>query len=116
MGDGANKAAALLDIALATYKDEIQPGLEKDKRYTGAMIANALGMAERRLTHDDPEAALVERFGAESLSALAASIRSCDISGASYPALAQELLDHVRAELAITNPRFLARREGESDA
>jgi hypothetical protein len=116
MADGTQKAAALLEIALAAFRDEIQPGLEKDKRYTGAMVANALGIAERRLTHDDPEAALVERFGAESLAALARSIRSCDISGASYPALAQELLDHLRADLAITNPRFLARREGNGDA
>lgn len=116
MADATEKAAALLEIALATFEEEIRPSLEKDKRYTGAMIANALGVAQRRLEQPDPEAALVERFGAESLKDLARSIRGCDISGASHPALAQELLDHARAELAITNPRFLARREGGDDA
>lgn len=112
MADGAQKAATLLDIALATYEEEIRPGLEKDKRYTGAMIANALGIALRRLERPDPEAALVERFGAGSVAEVAAAIRSCDICSQSEPALAQELLDHLRAELAITNPRFLASREG----
>lgn len=111
MADGRDKAAALLEIARATFEDEIRPGLDKDKRYAGAMVANALGVAERRLTHADPEAALVARFGAENLSGLAAAIRDCEISSASHSTLAQELLDHVRAELAITNPRFLASRE-----
>lgn len=116
MAEGRDKAATLLDIALATFREEVQPGLEKDKRYAGAMIANALGIAERRLAHTDPETALIERFGVGSLAELAAAIRTCDISSASQPALAQELLDHARAELAITNPGFLARRESKGDA
>jgi hypothetical protein len=110
--DVTRKAGALLDIALATYDEEIRPGLPKDKRYTGAMIANALGIAQRRLHNPDPEAALLETFGAASLKDLAAAIRNGKISEASRPSLARDFLDHVRADLAVTNPRFLARREG----
>ena len=112
MTTAKDKARALLDIALKTYRDEVQPAFPAERRYTGAMIANALGIAERQLEHADPGAALAEALGSDSPADLAAAIRSGDISDASHPDLLKTLLTHVRAELAISNPRFLARREG----
>ena len=57
MSGPAEKAKNLLDIAVATYAEEIAPALPKDKRYVGAMIASALGAAQRRLSHGDADAA-----------------------------------------------------------
>lgn len=112
MGTNTDKAKALLEIALNTYQDDIRPGLDKDKRYTGAMIANALGIAERRLEHDDPTDALVRDLGADDLAALAKAIRAREIADTTHDGLARHLREYVRAELAITNPGFLKRREG----
>lgn len=108
----ADKARALLDIALKTYREEVQPALPAGQRYSGAMIANALGVAERQLVNADPSTTLAEALGQETPEALATAIRSGAVSDDSHQDLAQTLLTHVRAELTISNPRFLARREG----
>ncbi len=112
MNGPRDKARALLDIAVATYADEIIPALPKEKRYVGAMVANALGAAHRRLTHGDPDDALVKTLGADDMASLAGSIRSGDISDSSYKGLGDALMAYLEAELAITNPRFLKRRKG----
>lgn len=112
MSDAADQATALLDIALETYAQEIIPTLPKDKRYAGAMVANAFGIAQRRLSHTDPGKALVEALGAESLESLAKSIRSGTVSNISHSKLANSLMTYLDAEVAITNPKFLARRKG----
>ena len=76
------------------------------------MVANALGIAQRRLNNRDPADALVESLGATSIEALARSIRSDEMADASDETLPVKLLDYVEAELAITNPKFLERRKG----
>lgn len=110
MTDRAHKAIGLLDIAIDTYAREILPGLPKDKRYTGAMVANALGIAQRRLSEPDPDKALLQRFGAETLAEAARAIRARDVTGPAGADLQQALLTYVEQELQITNPRFLERR------
>ena len=112
MSEQIKQAEALVAIALETYAEEIVPELTSSKRYTGAMVANALGIARRRLSHPDPGDALARSLGAESLIALAKALRSGKISSASHPGLADYLLKYLEAELAITNPKFLERRKG----
>ena len=110
--DKTQKAAALLDVSLATYREEIQPDLSSDKRYTAAMVANALGIVQRRLESHDPGKALVRELGGETLQGVARDIRSAAISDATHAPLAGKLLEYLTAELQITNPRFLKRRAG----
>ena len=112
MSGAMKQAEALLDIALSTCRDEILPGLAANERYTLAMIANAIGIAERALTHVDPAKALLEALGAQSLEALARAIRSGRTSDASHEGLSAHLLAYLQAELAIANPKFLERRRG----
>lgn len=112
MSDAMKQAEALLAIAMETYAQEIAPELPSPKRYTGAMVANALGIARRRLGHPDPGDALAESLGAESIEALAKALRSGKISSASHGELADYLLNYLEAELAITNPKFLEKRKG----
>jgi hypothetical protein len=111
MSDAMKQAEALVSIALDTYAEEIAPELPSAKRYAGAMVANALGIAQRRLNNPDPGDALVESVGAISLEALAGALRSGKLSTASHPDLADKLLIYLEAELAITNPKFLVRRK-----
>jgi hypothetical protein len=111
MSEQIKQAEALVAIALDTYAEEIVPELSASKRYTGAMVANALGIAKRRLSHPDPGDALLESLGATSLMALAAALREGKISSASHGELAEKLLNYLEAELAITNPKFLERRK-----
>lgn len=111
MADRMEKAQALLDVALSTYDQEILPGLPGDQRYTGAMIANALGIAQRRLTNPDPAQSLLDRLDCDTQEALAKAIREGAVSDATHDGLAATLLDYVDQELEITNPRFLKRRQ-----
>lgn len=110
MSEIIKQAEALVSIALDTYAEEIAPKLPSSKRYAGAMVANALGIAQRRLANTDPGEPLVEGLDAESLAALAVALRSSKVTTASHPDLEKKLLDYLEAELAITNPKFLERR------
>lgn len=102
----------LIETALETYRAEILPTLPTEKRYAGAMIANAIAIAGRAVIHDDPAAALLAMvYGTEpaTLAKLARDIRVGQVSEASHPALTAWLLRAVQAELEITNPKFLER-------
>ena len=112
MSEQIKQAEALVSIALETYAEEIVPELTSSKRYTGAMVANTLGIAKRRLSHPDPADALISSLGATSLMALARALRSGKISSTSNPELQDTLLNYLESELAITNPKFLERRKG----
>jgi hypothetical protein len=112
MSDAMKQAGALVSIVLDTYAQEITPALPSGQRYTGAMVASALGIAQRHLSSPDPGDALVESLGATSLKALSQDLRSGEMPDASRPDLADELLKYLEAELAITNPKFLERRKG----
>jgi len=111
MNDAMKQAEALLSIALDTYVQEIAPDLPSDKRYAGAMIANALGMAKRRLNSPDPGTTLIEGLGVTSLAALAGDIRTGKISENTDPDLVDQLMRYLEAELSISNPKFLVRRK-----
>lgn len=112
MSEAMKQAEALVTIALETYTEELAPALPSGKRYTGAMVASAFGIAQRRLNRPDPGDALVESLETENTEALAQALRSGKISASSHPDLADELLNYLEAELAITNPKFLERRKG----
>ncbi|GAB4226772.1 MAG: hypothetical protein Kow0032_04950 [Methyloligellaceae bacterium] len=111
MHERCDEARALIEIALATFREEIQPGVGKEQRYTAAMIAHALGIAARMLAAPDAGETLARAMGTDSPGDLARALRTGSISCRTHPDLAQRLLEHVRAELQITNPRFLAGRE-----
>lgn len=106
-----DKARAFLHIARETYRQEIAPGLAKEKRYAGAMVASALAVAQRRLELADPAHDLLEATGAKDMDTLAKAIRSGEITDETHGTLATDLLAYVEAELAITNPKFLERRK-----
>lgn len=95
-------ARALLAIAGATFSDEILPMLEGSGRHSGLMVRNALSMALRMLEAPN----------------LGPSVCVDDIvagmhSGECLPGTHQGerlhalLLEHVRAKVAVTNPRYL---------
>ena len=63
MADPTDTPRALLTIAAETFREEILADLPKDKRYAGAMTANALAIAERMLAAGDPMQALCEALG-----------------------------------------------------
>lgn len=110
MSETIKQAESLVSIALDTYAEEIAPELTSSKRYAGAMVANALGIAQRRLASPDPGEPLVESLDTESLATLAGALRSGDISSTTNRELHDTLLKYLEAELAITNPKFLERR------
>ncbi len=111
MSNTMKQAEALVNIALETYIQEIAPDLPSTKRYAGAMVANALGIAQRRLENPDPGDSLVENLSVESLEFIAKALRKGKISTASNSDLQNILLNYLEAELAITNPKFLERRK-----
>lgn len=112
MDRSREKAKTYLSIALDTYTQEIVLTLPKEKRYAGAMVSSALGVAQRRLYLADPAESLLHSLDARDMKTLAKSIRSGETSDQSQETLAASLMDYVEAELAITNPKFLERRKG----
>lgn len=115
MADRSETARALIEIALTTFRDEILTDLSTTKRYQGAMTANALAIAARALAGDAPADKLLAGLGGDApadLDDLVAAIREGRIGDASHPGLRAALIDYLRAELATTNPRFLASRQG----
>ena len=106
---------ALLEIAYRTYRDEIVGELTGSKRYTGAMIANAMAIAAREMEAGDQAADLLAQLGADDtmdLAELAQAIRKGRINDESHAGLLEALLGYVREQLKVTNPRFLERRGG----
>ncbi len=107
-------ADTLIDLAIETLRRDILADASPDKRYAGAMIANALEIARREITTDGDSAqwALLDVIyddGEGSLEQLAADIRSGRLDGAKLD-LAEKLRQLVIAELKICNPRFLDSR------
>ncbi len=108
-------ADVLLELGLATLREELIPLLPPEKRYAAAMATNAIEIAGRE-SGTDIEAPLwtllddIYEPGEGSPAKLSRDIRSGDVSEAKNPGLANRLLKLLEAELAITNPRFLASR------
>jgi len=112
MNDRIAKAKALMDVAAETYTSEIMPALPSEKRYAAAMTANALGIAQRSLSHPDPAEALLTELRAQSLDELSATLRTGETGDKEGKVLQTKLLSFLEAELAITNPRYLKRYAG----
>lgn len=109
------RAEAILDVVTKTFRADLLPELPGDKRYLGAMLANALDIAKRQLTSDFEanDWALLDPIygeGEGSVSELASDIRARRVSTETHPDLMAWLSKHVSAELAIRNPRFLRSR------
>lgn len=103
----------LIGLALETFRDEILPDLPGGHRYQGAMVANALAIAERLLDGDGESGSRVAAMlGMDGMSnaELAGAIRGGEVSDQTHPALRAALMNELTAELNVTNPRFLARR------
>lgn len=115
MPDDISTSRALIDVALETLQQEILADLPAEKRYAGAMTANALAIASRRLTGQNPARDLLAYVGGEpgaDEETLARAIRNGGISDTSHPDLLPRLMEMLEAELRQTNPRFLANRKG----
>ena len=119
----------LLEIARATLLAEIAPALPEAQRYGALMAANALAIAGREIAAPDAGPAELARLAAllpgwtppgdgpealrEGTARLAARIREGAFDdGAARDSLIAHLRETVRARLAISNPRALAREEG----
>ncbi len=121
-------AADLLDIARATILADVAPSLPEDKRYAALMAANALAIAGRELAAPDSTATELARLLdlvpgdappgeasaalREANARLARAIREGRFDeGESRTRLLAHLRECVRARLAVSNPRALARLE-----
>lgn len=106
---------SLLELAIATLRDELVPALPADKRYAAAMLVNALEISRREIASDvdQPMWKLLDEYyddGDGTPKKLAADIRSGIVGESTRPGVGQLLLDILESELAITNPKFLAGR------
>jgi hypothetical protein len=91
--------ASLLETAAATMRAELMEALPADRRYTAAMVANAMAIAARALRHPAPPPDhTADR-------ALAAAIRAGQHDD--DPALRAALRARVNARLAISDPAAL---------
>jgi hypothetical protein len=119
----------LLEIARATLLAEIAPALPEAQRYGALMAANALAIAGHELAAPDDGTDEAARLAAllpgwapkgdgnaalrEGTARLAGRIREGAFDeGPAREALLAHLRETVRARLAVSNPRALARDEG----
>lgn len=124
-------AADLLAIARETILGEIAPALPESHRYAALMAANALAIALRDLASPADGAGELARLAAllpgwrpgedaaqalrDGNARLAARIRAGDFdAGPAREPLLAHLEATVRARLAVSNPRALAREERKS--
>ena len=116
-------APTLIELSIATLKDEIQPqaSLGGRQRYALAMTVNALTIARMELL-GEPEAAhwqLLDAIyddGEGSMRQLAADIRSKAVSDATHEDLRKRLETLLVAELEVRNPAALKQRAAEGGA
>jgi len=108
---------ALLGLAAEVFRRDVLPGLDRERRYPGAMIANAMAIALRQLDRGGEAAErrlLAAVYGPSDRGAdmarLANEIRAGTVSDESHAGLARGLRDLVIAELRERNPKFLASR------
>ena len=107
-------ADTLLELALATLRDEIGPALPSHSHEAAAMVARAIEIARREIARDveAPLWPLLDQLyepGEGNVKQLAVDIRTGEVSEAKTPGLGQHLLALLEAELAVANPRFLGK-------
>jgi hypothetical protein len=108
-------AETLIELAVATLNTELAPHLPAERRYTVAMIANALDIARRDIIADGEAAgwSLLDELypeGDGTMERLAQDIRGGGVNDVNQPELRKRLHAIVVAELKVRNPKFLARR------
>jgi len=102
----------ILLIARETFVTDILPFLPNEKRYTAAMIANAMAICRRQISGTEPcaERALLDAvYGKESkktFAEFASDLRSGTISEITHPALPDQMMAALRIELTVSNPKF----------
>ncbi len=113
---------ALLAMALAQFREAIQPELAPERRYLGAMIANAMAIVCRVLASDldgEQKKVLAAIYGNDDETAdmarLAREIREGAMTEARVPKLHALLRELVASELAARNPKLLASRQVQVD-
>jgi hypothetical protein len=106
---------ALLALAIETLQADVLPALPPERRYAGAMVANAIAIARRGLAEEVEAAewALLDQFydeGEGTLRQLALDIREGSLPKDKTAGLAAALRSLLIAELRVSNPKFLASR------
>ena len=109
-------------MALAQFREAIQPELAPERRYLGAMIANAMAIVCRVLASDldgEQKKVLAAIYGNDDETAdmarLAREIREGAMTEARVPKLHALLRELVASELAARNPKLLASRQVQVD-
>jgi hypothetical protein len=109
-------SAALLRLALETFRADVLPALPSERRYAGAMTGNALEIALRGLAPGavDGDRLLLDPLygeGKGDMALLARDIRAGRLDDRSHDSLRGLLKEQIRRELTVRNPRFLASRQ-----
>lgn len=109
-------AAALLELVAEALRDEIAPELPAARRYTLAMMGNALDIARREISGEAEVAEFqlldaVYDDGDGSLGRLAKDIRAGKVTAKTHPDLVRLLKAQLVAELEVRNPRHLRSRK-----
>lgn len=103
----------LLSVAREVFLTDILPHVPQEKRYLAAMIGNAMGIAQRQETRseENTEQALLQAIYHDDDNAdwlqLANDFRSGRISERTHPELLENMMNAVRQELVVSNPKFL---------
>lgn len=124
-------ARELLEVARAALLDDLVPSLPESKRYAALMVANALAIAGRDLDSPASAAAEIARIAGlvpdwnppaceetalrEGTARLAALVREGRFDeGEARARILEHLRETVRARLAVSSPRTLAREQGNA--
>ena len=114
--------ADLLEVARAALREQVMPGLDADRRYTAAMVANAVAIATRELEQGgraraEERALLAGFYGtpsatlAELRRRLCRDLRDGTVLASHHDELRTLLGKVVHARLATSNPDY-ARTHG----
>jgi hypothetical protein len=103
VGDLRPDHVELVSVARQAFVDELLPLLPPDKRLTGLMVANALGIVHRMLTAPSGSGGDQAKLCAE----IRAGVHDADDEGV----LRTHLIKRTLARLAVSNPKALAAAE-----
>jgi len=99
----------------ADFNQHLMPYLPAEQKYPAAMMRRALAILRQKITGADISEQLVhQQTGYENSAELAQAIRARHTQ-IDDRQLASALKAYVRARLAVTNPAFLSRHEGQED-
>jgi len=107
--------AGLICAIEADFNQHLMPYLPAEQKYPAAMMRRALAILRQKITGADISEQLVhQQTGYENSAELAQAIRARHTQ-IDDQQLASALKAYVRARLAVTNPAFLSRHEGQED-